>query len=648
MQQKDTIIGIDLGTTNSVVAVMEGDTPRIIPNLEGNHVTPSVVAFPETGEVLVGEVARRQAVINPKRTVYSIKRFMGRRHREVEAEEKLVSYEVMGGTRGFARIKIGDREYSPPEISAIILQRLKEAAETHLGHTVSRAVITVPAYFNDAQRQATKNAGKIAGFIVERIVNEPTAAALAFGLDKTEGQKVAVVDFGGGTFDVSVLELGDGVFRVLSTNGDTHLGGDDFDKVLVNHVADEFQAAHGINLRQDPMALQRLLEASETAKRELSTATVTDITLPFITADQHGPKHLQTRIQRVQFEKLIGPLVERCCRPILKALEDAKVAPADIDQVVLAGGSTRVPRVVEMAQQMFNRKPHRGVNPDEAVAVGAAIQADLLCSESRGFVLLDVTPLSLGIETRGGFMTRLIERNTTIPTRHTEVFSTSEDNQTIVIVRVYQGEREVAADNRLLDEFYLEGVRPASQGVPQIQVTFDIDANSILHVSAEDLDTGQKQTVRIADSGGLTNEDIERLRRDAEEHASEDKQARLLGELRNYCESLCLEFESMLDHQADGVDQGLKTAVRKLIEHTRGLAAKDDVAVLRAGISELGRAGRDLSEAIRKVDAARHVAGVNAARGSGNAPPTGQAGGADSIEQNPDEIIDVEFKVKEL
>src|SRR3954468_19120228 len=519
MAAGEKIIGIDLGTTNSVVAVMEGKEAKVIPNAEGNRLTPSVVAFTDKGDVLVGEPARRQAVTNPKRTVFSIKRFMGRRHSEVASEEKMVPYEVVGGPEDYVKVRIGDKEYTPSEISALTLRKLKEAAESYLGHKVNKAVITVPAYFNDAQRQATKDAGEIAGLEVARIINEPTAAALAYGLDRKEHEKIVVFDLGGGTFDVSVLEVAEGVFRVISTNGDTHLGGDDFDQVLINYVADEFKKEQGIDLRKDTMALQRLQEACEKAKKELSSASSSDINLPFITADANGPKHLQMNITRSKFEQLVDPLIERCRGPVQQALKDAKLEPKDIDEVVLVGGSTRIPKVQELVHKMFNKEPHKGVNPDEVVAIGAAIQGGVLAGEVQDILLLDVTPLSLGIETEGGIFTKLVERNTTIPTEKKQVFSTAADNQTAVTVMVYQGERPMARDNRLLGQFNLEGLPPAPRGLPQIEVKFDIDANGILNVSAKDLGTQKEAKVRIEQSSGLNETEIEKMRKDAELHA---------------------------------------------------------------------------------------------------------------------------------
>ena len=512
MAKGEKIIGIDLGTTNSVVAVMEGKEAKVIANQEGNRLTPSVVAYSDKADILVGEPARRQAVTNPRRTVYSIKRFMGRRHNEVEGEEKMVPYEVVGAAGDYVKVRINDKELTPPQISAMVLRKLKEAAEAYLGHKVNKAVITVPAYFNDAQRQATKDAGQIAGLEVERIINEPTAAALAYGLDKKTQEKIVVFDLGGGTFDVSVLEVADGVFRVISTNGDTHLGGDDFDEVLINHVADQFKKENGIDLRKDQMALQRLQEACEKAKKELSSASSTDINLPFITADNTGPKHLLMSVTRAEFERLVDHLIDRCRTPVEKALEDAKLKPASIDEVVLVGGSTRIPKVQELVRKMFGKEPHKGVNPDEVVAVGAAIQGGVLSGQVEDILLLDVTPLSLGIETLGGVMTKLVERNTTIPTERKQTFSTAADNQTAVTVRVFQGEREMASDNRLLGEFNLEGIPPAPRGMPKIEVKFDIDANGILNVSARDEATSKQANVRIENAGGLSQEEIEKMR----------------------------------------------------------------------------------------------------------------------------------------
>src|SRR4051794_6264447 len=547
----EKIIGIDLGTTNSVVAVMEGGEATVIPNQEGSRITPSVVAFTSKGETLVGEPAKRQAVTNPNGTIYSIKRFMGRRHSEVQAEEKMVPYEIVGGPNDYVKVRVGGKEYTPPEISAFILRKLKEAAESYLGHKIRKAVITVPAYFNDSQRQATKDAGQIAGLEVARIINEPTAAALAYGLDKKKNEKIAVFDLGGGTFDISVLDVGDGVFEVLSTNGDTHLGGDDWDEALINHIADEFKKEQSIDLRRDPMALQRLKEAAEKAKKDLSFQAQADINLPFITADQSGPKHLTMTISRSQFEKLTDSLFDRCKAPVMKALDDAKLKPADVDEVVLVGGSTRMPRVQQIVKEIFGREPHKGVNPDEVVAVGAAIQGAVLTGDVKDLLLLDVTPLSLGLETKGGVFTKLVERNTTIPTEKKETFTTAEDNQSAVTIKVYQGERPMASDNRLLGEFNLEGIPPARMGVPQIEVTFNIDANGILNVTALDKGTKKTHTIKIESSGGLTKDEIDRMQRDAEANAAEDKQKRELAEARNSADQRVYQLEKLLEENKD-------------------------------------------------------------------------------------------------
>lgn len=642
MAQGERIIGIDLGTTNSVVAVMEGGEPKVIPNAEGNRLTPSVVAFTESGEILVGEPAKRQAVTNPQRTVYSIKRFMGRRHAEVAVEEKMVPYKVTGSPDEYVRVKVGDKEYTPPEISAMILRKLRDAAEAYLGHKINKAVITVPAYFNDAQRQATKDAGQIAGLEVMRIINEPTAASLAYGLDKKSTEKIVVFDLGGGTFDVSVLEVAEGVFRVISTNGDTHLGGDDFDKVLIDYVAEEFRKQYGVELRKDPMALQRLQEACERAKRELSSAQTTDINLPFITADASGPKHLQTQLTRAKFEQLVDHLVERCRGPVQQALKDAHLGPKDIDEVVLVGGSTRTPKVQELVRSMFGKEPHKGVNPDEVVAIGAAIQGGVLAGEVKDVLLLDVTPLTLGIETLGGVMTPLVERNTTIPTEKKQVFSTADDNQTAVTVKVFQGERPMAGDNRLLGQFNLEGLPPAPRGVPQIEVSFDIDANGILNVSAKDLGTGKAQKLVIQQTAGLSKDEIERRRHEAESHAEEDKRKRQLAELRNQADNMCWQLEKLMKEHEAKLGASDKEAMTSAIQRTREAAKGDNVEAIKAALSQLEAASHAFSKSLYERAGAQAGAGAGPHPGAGPGPQPGANGGT----APEDETIDAEFEVK--
>ena len=590
------IIGIDLGTTNSVVAVMEGTTPVVIPNSDGGRTTPSVIGFKKDGERVVGNAAKRQAVTNPQNTVYSIKRFMGRLHGEVSQEISEVPYKVVAGDNGSARIDISGRIYSPPEISAMVLQALKKSAEDYLGQPVAEAVITVPAYFNDAQRQATKDAGEIAGLKVRRIINEPTAAALAYGLDKKQKQeKVAVYDLGGGTFDISILELGDGVFEVKSTNGDTHLGGDDFDKRVIDFLADEFQKMEGVDLRKDPMALQRLKEAAEKAKMELSTLLQTDVNLPFITATADGPKHLNTTITRTKFEQLIDDLIKRTIDPCKKALQDAGMTPNDIDEIILVGGSTRIPRVQDTVRQLFGKDPHKGVNPDEVVAVGAAIQGGVLSGDVTDVLLLDVTPLSLGIETLGGVMTTLIPANTTIPTRKSEIFSTASDSQTSVEIHILQGERPMAGDNRTLGRFHLDGIPPAPRGVPQVEVTFDIDANGILHVAAKDKATSKEQSIRITSSSGLSKEEVEKMKHDAQAHSAEDKKRKEEIDLRNQADTMVFQTKKQIEEFKDKIDPSLVTRLEEGVKKLEEAIKNNSVTDIKSGMDELTKTWNEAS-----------------------------------------------------
>ena len=632
-------IGIDLGTTNSVVAVMEGSEPTVITNPEGNRLTPSVVAFAKGDERLVGQVAKRQAVTNPENTLFSIKRFMGRRYEEVSEEMKMVPYEVVKATNGDVRVKAGGGEHSPPQIAAMILQKLKVAAEEYLGQKIEKAVITVPAYFNDAQRQATKDAGQIAGLEVMRIVNEPTAAALAYGLDKKKDETIAVYDFGGGTFDISILEVGEGVVEVKATHGDTHLGGDNLDQRIIEWIVESFKADEGIDLSQDRMALQRLKEAAEKAKMELSTVMETEINLPFITADQAGPKHLQKKLTRAKFEQLVDDLLERTVGPVKQAIADAGLDPSKIDEVVLVGGSTRVPKVQELVKALFGRDPHKGVNPDEVVAIGAAVQAGVLSGEVKDLLLLDVTPLSLGIETLGGVMTSLLTRNTTIPTRKSEVFSTAAESQTSVEVHVLQGERPMAKDNRTLGKFHLVGIPPAPRGVPQIEVTFDIDANGIVNVSAKDLGTGKEQKITITASSGLSKDEVDRMMKEAESHADEDNRRKDEVEAHNRADQAVYAAERMIKESGDKLSQEAKEPIESAIAALKTATEGDDVEAINAALEQLNTAQHKAAEELYKQP------DTSGAPQPGDAAAAAEAGGADpSADAGPgtDDVIDAE------
>jgi molecular chaperone DnaK len=629
------VIGIDLGTTNSCVAVMEGATPKVIENAEGMRTTPSIVAFSDDGERLVGQPAKRQAVTNPERTFFAVKRLIGRRYDDpmVEKDKKLVPYKIMRASNGDAWVEADGKTYSPSQISAFVLQKMKETAEAHLGQKVEQAVITVPAYFNDAQRQATKDAGKIAGLEVLRIINEPTAAALAYGLDKKKAGTIAVYDLGGGTFDISVLEIGDGVFEVKSTNGDTFLGGEDFDMRLVNYLADEFQKEQGIDLRRDKLALQRLKEAAEKAKIELSSTTQTEINLPFITADASGPKHLTMKLTRAKFEALVDDLIQKTVEPCRQALKDASISAGEINEVVLVGGMTRMPKVQDVVKQLFGKEPHKGVNPDEVVAVGAAIQAGVLQGDVKDVLLLDVTPLSLGIETLGGVFTRIIDRNTTIPTKKSQVFSTAEDNQTAVTIRVFQGEREMASDNKMLGQFDLVGIPMAPRGVPQVEVTFDIDANGIVNVSARDKATNKEQQIRIQASGGLSEGDIERMVKDAEAHAEEDKKRRAQVEAKNQAEALIHTTERALAEHGSKVGETERRAIENAMADLKEAIKGDDAEAIRAKTNTLAQASMKLGEAMY----AQAQQGPGPGTDGGGAAPGGTSGGA------KEDVVDAEF-----